>query len=179
VSGTFQRTVLCVRSADEPSYKFLTDRFKATVPKGHPVPLEVYENGEVPDVGAYKGESDQTLVTFDDLTTLTPRQQTPTVDWFTRGRKAAGGCSLVYTTQSYWRTPRTVRLNLSHTTLKRLSSKKDLHTVLRDHGSLGDDKAHTELLYERATAGVSDFFLTTVGGLRGDQFRRNFFEKLE
>jgi hypothetical protein len=94
-------------------------------------------------------------------------------------RRPVGVASLVYITQSYWRTPRTIRLNLSHIILKRLSSKKDLHMILRDHSSLGDDKAHIESLYERATANINDFFLISVDGLKGEQFRRNFFEKLE
>jgi hypothetical protein len=178
VSGTFQKVVLCVRSAGEPLYKYLTDKIKNSLQRGEPSPTEVFENGFTPPVGAYKGKHEQVLVIFGNLTTLPPKQQLPTVDWFTRGRKTAGGCSLVYTTQPYWRTPRTVRLNLTHTTLKRLSNKKDLFAVLRGHGSLGGDKKHTEEVYGESTSNHVDFFVVTVDGLPGEQYRLNFTQKL-
>jgi hypothetical protein len=165
-SNTFGIIVLCVKNADEPLYQFLISKLS-------PENLHVYQNGEIPPLDKYKGEDCQILMVFDDL--VNEKKQDLAREYFIRGRKIAGGISMCYLTQSYFQTDRTIRLQCNYIMLKKLTSTRDLKTILSDF-NLGLDKDYLVELYKVATADKLDFLMIDIDAEPSHRFRKNFLE---
>lgn len=167
MNGTFEKIILCVKSADEPLYKFL----KAKVPPGQ---LEIYENGVVPDVEKYKEQDGQFIIIFDDLV-ADRKAQGAIEQWFLRGRKAGRlGCSMIYLSQSYFRTNKFIRIQQNLVFLKRLTSSRDLNLVISDFGLMGAKKDIVKAYKEVVDESKENFFLIRVEGEPGERFSKNF-----
>jgi hypothetical protein len=119
---------------------------------------------------------EQVLMIFDDLVNM--KNQAPIIEYFIRGRKLAGGISLIYLTQSYFLTPKTIRVNCDYVILKKLNSTKDLTYILREY-NLGVDKKTLLKLYSEATRESSDFLLIDLQGPPTERFRHNFLDIFE
>jgi hypothetical protein len=170
MNKTFQLIVLCCQNSDEPLYQFLKSRLK-------PDELVVYEGGTIPPPSEFDGmDETQVLMIFDDLVNMA--DQRPIVEYFIRGRKLAGGISLMYLTQSYFKTPKTIRINCDYVFLKKLASTKDLSYILSEY-NLGVDKATLLKLYKAATHEQGDFLLIDLQGDPAKRFRHNFLEIFE
>jgi hypothetical protein len=165
MSGTFEKIILCVKNADEPLYKWL----KSKIP---PQQLEVYENGVVPDVDKYKDFNGQMLVIFDDLVGV--KKQDPIVEWYIRGRKIAGGCSMIYLSQSFYKTPKMVRIQMNHIFLKRLTSTRDLNLVMGEYGLLGNKKEIIKMYKDITSESKVPFLLIRTDAEPDERFSKNF-----
>jgi len=171
MNGTFSKIILCVRKADEPLYNYLQSKIKDKDP------IEIYEDGEVPNVDDYAGFDGQILIIFDDL--INKKDQKPIQEFFIRGRKTGGGISSIYCSQSYYKTPKDIRLQMNHIFIKRLNSTRDLHRVLAEH-NLGVDKKLLEQIYNHCTANnKQDFLLLRMDRPPNERFSKNFLEKIQ
>jgi len=161
MDSTFDHIVLCTRNADEPLYNFL----KARIPPGQ---LTIAEGmSEIPALETFV-PGQQYLVIFDDL--CLEKNQAQIAEYFIRGRKVAGGVSCIYISQSYFKIPKTVRINASYIVLKKLSSGRDLHLILNEY-NLGMSRRALHELYLDITKVPEDGLLIDV---TRQQFRRNF-----
>lgn len=164
---TFQKLVLCVKNKDEPLYNFLSEQLKDDE-------LEIYEGiDNVPPVETFDKCDDQILIVFDDL--VLERNQSVIEQYFIRGRKIAGGISCAYLTQSYFQTPKTIRIQCNYILLKKLQSEKDLNLILSEF-SLGLDKKTLLKLYKYATNDQLSFLMIDIGATAENRFRKNFLE---
>jgi len=120
-SGTFGHIYLCVKSTNEPLYKWLIKKLGEDI--------TVYENGEVPPLDTIDKDGEQ-LVIFDDLVNKKSANK-QIEEYFERARKKDMSC--VYLTQSYYKTPKFFRDNISHLIIKKVNSKKDLRLILNEH----------------------------------------------
>lgn len=165
MNGTFSKLVLCAKSVDEPLYQHL-------IKKIDPDYLDIYQNGDVPSVDKYNDFNGQILVIFDDLVNL--KNQQPIIEWFIRGRKIAGGCSMIYLTQSWYKTPKTIRIQCNHIFLKRMTSLRDLTMVISDYG-LGSMKNDIIREYKKITnESKIPFFCIRTDTPKGERFSKNF-----
>lgn len=163
---TFELIILCVKTADEPLYRFLQSK----VPSDQ---LHIYENGKIPPLEEYKSFKGQVLMVFDDLVNETKAQ--PFIqEWFLRGRKLCGGVSMCYLTQSYFKTPKFVRINCNYILLKKLSSVRDLNLILGDY-NLGVSPQELTELYKYATSNHGTLFID-IDAAPENRFRRNLKE---
>lgn len=169
MNGTWQKIVICVKTADEPFYQWL----KGKIPSEQ---LEIFEGGAVPDVEKYKMFEGQMIIIFDDLVGL--KNQKPIEEWFLRGRKCAKGkgCSMVYISQSYFKTPKFIRLQQNYIFLKRLTSARDLNLVINDFGMLGEKKDIIEAYKQTVDESKENFFLIRVEGEPNERFSKNFLD---
>src|SRR6266550_4760968 len=71
----------------------------------------------------------QNLIVFDDY--ITSRDQNKIEDLFIRGRKK--NVSIIYLTQSYYQTPKNIRLQCNYLILFRSCNQREVNTILRDH----------------------------------------------
>lgn len=165
MNNTFEKIILCVKSADEPLYKHLVMK----IPSAQ---LEVYEDGIVPDVNKYKDEKQQMLVVFDDLVNM--KNQTPIIEWYIRGRKIAGGCSMLYLTQSFFKVPKTIRIQCNHIFLKRLTTLRDLNLVISDYGLTGMKKEIIKQYKNITNESKVPFLLIRTDGEPSERFSKNF-----
>jgi hypothetical protein len=168
MSGTFNHMVLCIKTADEPLYRFLKDKLGNA--------LTIYEGIDaIPPVQELSNLG-QALVIFDDL--VNEKKQDIISDYFIRARKIAKGISLCYLTQSYFKTPKIIRIQCNYIVLKKLTSQKDLTMILSDF-SLGVDKKRLVELYKYCTNDQLDFLLVDIDAPAEKRFRKNLTEILE
>jgi DNA helicase HerA-like ATPase len=139
-NGTFTKIVLCVRSIDEPLYLHLRNKLP-------PSSLEIFENGVVPLVDDYKEETGEArLIIFDDLIVM--KSQSPIIEWMIRGRKL--GFSMCYISQSFYKVPKLIRVQMNYIVLKRLTSLKDLKLILGEY-NLSQNKDQIIKIYKDTT----------------------------
>lgn len=168
IQDTFGLIILCTKNSDEPLYNFLRTKIK-------PEQLHIYEDGNVPELEKYKDENCQIFLIFDDLVNESKKKQEPIISWFIRGRKIAGGVSMCYLSQSYFGIPKTIRIQSNYIMLKKLTSTKDLNSILRDF-SLGLSRDELLTLYRYATDDKKNFLLVDIDSPPENRFRRNFLE---
>jgi len=162
--NTWELIILCCKSSDEPLYQWLKSKIPSDM-------LHIYENGVVPKLEDYKNFKGQVLAIFDDL--VNEKKSQPAItEFFIRGRKCCGGISMAYLSQSYFNTPKAIRVNCNYILLKKLSSTRDLKMILGDY-NLGVDKDTLLEIYKVATEDNGTLFIDTDAP-QEDRFRRNF-----
>lgn len=170
MNGTFEKMVLCVKNADEPLYQFL----KMRIPQSQ---LEIFEGGVIPDVDQYKHLDEQILVVFDDLVGM--KNQQPIIEFFIRGRKIAGGCSMVYLTQSWFKVPKIIRIQCNHIFIKRLTSNRDLNLIISEYGYTNMKEDIIRIYKEITQKDKVPFLLIRTDGDPHERFSKNFLQFLE
>ena len=92
-------------------------------------------NDEITPVLEMDYEDNQKLVIFDDY--VCDKNQRQHIDYFIQGRHK--NCSVIYLSQSFYRTPKDIRLNCSHYCLYEFPSSRESNRISSDH-ELGVDK---------------------------------------
>jgi hypothetical protein len=99
--------------------------------KKNPGAMDIYEK-QVPSVDDYMADGGSKLFVCDDM--VGRKEFAPAInDWFVRGRKTKGGCSMVYITQSYFDVDKIVRRSLSNLYLFPSSNQRELRMILQDY----------------------------------------------
>ena len=106
----------------------------------------------------------QNLIVFDDYVTENSCQQ-KIEDLFIRGRKK--NASIIYLTQSYYRTPKNIRLQCDYIILMKSCNQREISLILKEH-SVSDS---IKQKYNYAIQQPYNFFLLD---LKRNQFRKNF-----
>lgn len=88
------------------------------------------------------------VIVFDDFLEASNDEKRIISEYFTQGRHKK--CSVIYLSQSYYRTPKDVRLNSTHFCIFAIPSSRERGSILRD---LGVSKEQ----YNAATAHAHDF----------------------
>jgi hypothetical protein len=169
MKNTFNKIILCVKNKSEPLYEWLEDSLTEDQ-------LEIYEGAEnIPDVDQYDSKDcpEQILAIFDDL--VLDKQQEKITQFFIRGRKISGGISCAYLTQSYYQTPKIIRLNCNYLFIKKLSSERDLNLILSEV-ALGVSKDTLMDIYKRATNEKLNFLMVDIDAPSESRFRINFLK---
>ncbi len=168
-NGTFTKIILCVRSREEPLYLHLIKKIPSPE-------LEVFENGEVPNVDKYNdGSNDARLIVFDDLVVM--KNQQPMVDWMIRGRKS--GFSMCYISQSFYKVPKIIRCQQNYILLKRLTSLKDLKLILSEY-NLSQSKDKIIKIYKDTThENKQNFLCIRTDEEHSKRFSKNFKSYIE
>ena len=97
-------------------------------------------NDEIIPVSEMDYEDNQKLVIFDNY--VCERNQRQLIDYFIQGRHK--NCSVIYLSQSFYKTPKDIRLNCSHYCLYEFPSSRESKRISSE---LGVDKKH----YKAAT----------------------------
>ena len=128
-SKAFHKIYLYAKKLDEPLYKFLIDEWEKRSEKQGKTLIEYSEN--LDDVPSLKSidESIQNLFIFDDMVVEKNLKQIE--ELFVRGRKS--NCSVIFISQSYFRTPQTIRQNSNYFLLTPGLSGKNLTNIAADH----------------------------------------------
>jgi hypothetical protein len=110
----------------------------------------------------------QNLIIFDDF--VTEADQHLIIDLFIRSRKK--NCSLIYLTQSYFSTPKDIRLQCNYFIFYNISNERELSEIQRDH-CLDIDKDTFKTYFNKATLEPYNFFLIDKKS-KELRFRKNF-----
>jgi len=163
--GTFHKIILVTKQPDEPLYRFLQDNVDSEQ-------IDVYSDLEdLTSLEELNEEKDiQYLVIFDDL--VLEKQQRKVEEYFIRARKISGGISCVYLTQSYYKTPKVIRINCNYIILKKISSIRDISLILSEFNLGNISKCRLLEMYEHAiNDDPTNFFLIDINK---SAFRKNF-----
>lgn len=119
----------------------------------------------------------QSLIIFDDM--CNEKNQQIIQELFIRGRKIAGGISLLYLTQSYYKVPKIVRLQCQYIWIIKISGIKDLKMILSEY-SLGGTKENLLNMYNYCcnSGEFGNAFLIDLNTTQNKTYRKNFKEYL-
>lgn len=168
--NTFEEIYLLTRNSDEPLYNLLKEKLRNA--------FKVYEElSEFPTLEEFKEDYKdcQRLIIFDDM--VLNKDQKKMEEYFIRARKL--NCSVIYISQSYFKTPKIIRQNINYCIFKKLSSMRDLNLIMSEY-SLGKEKKDIEKMYLDATSdSLVNFFLIDIDTSPERKFRKNFNEIYE
>ncbi len=92
------------------------------------------------------------LVVFDDM--LLEKNQSKIIEYFIRGRHRSANC--MYLTQSYFDTPKELRINCDYFSIFGLPSQNEVIQLMKEH-SMGMDKDEFKLMFREATKDSNSF----------------------
>lgn len=109
------------------------------------------------------------LVIFDDM--ILEKNQARIIEYFIRGRHRSANCC--YLTQSYFYTPKELRLNCDYFSIFGLPSQNEVVQLMKEH-SMGMDNKCFKQMYFTATRDKNDFLHIDRKTSAGDMtFRKN------
>lgn len=155
---TFNKIILCVKDRHEPLYDLLKKKLKdQLIVFDGDIPVPGTKKGMQPNVPPLNdlntdGDDEAILVIFDDL--CLDGNQDRIGQYFIRGRKK--NVSSIYITQSYFKCPKTIRLQCQYFLFKANANKRDLACILRE-SMLEESINELMSMYRRATQSFEDF----------------------
>ena len=123
----YDKIYLYSKFLEQPKYQYLKDKLEEV---SRIVGYDVMEcsNDEVVPLDDLPNNN-QKLVIFDDFLC---EKQKRLIDYFISGRNK--NCSVIYLSQSFYKTPRDIRLNCSHFCLIDVQDKREKRTISDDLG---------------------------------------------
>ena len=94
----------------------------------------IYSDNEIVPVENMESEA-QKIIIFDDF--VCEKNQKPLIDYFIRGRHK--NCSVIYLSQSFYGTPKDIRLNCSHFCIYEFLSCNERNLISRELGVNKED----------------------------------------
>ena len=134
----YDKVYLYAKNIEQSKYRDMIDMFQ---PISKEVGYDVIEasNDQIIPVSDLTDDN-QKLVIFDDF--VCEKNRNPLVDYFIRGRQK--NCSVIYLSQSYYKTPKDIRLNCSHFCIYDFPLNNERSLICRENNI-------PKQLYEKAT----------------------------
>jgi len=152
---TYDKLYVYAKDLRESKYAFLQD-----LVKDFPEEALFSEANDIVSVDELDS-TQQNLIIFDDH--LTQKHQGNIIDLFIRGRKK--NASIIYLTQSYYGTPKNIRLQCDYIILMKSCNQREINTILKEHA------VDIKKKYDQAVKHRFNFFLIDI---RKNEFRKNF-----
>lgn len=158
----FDKLFLYAKNLEQSKYQDLINKFGEI---SHQIGYNVMEcsNDDIIPVVDLDNES-QKVVIFDDF--VCEKNQRPIIDYFIRGRHK--NCSVIYLSQSYYKTPKDIRLNCSHFCVYEFPSTNERGLITRELGV-------TKEQYDRAVNKPYSFLYVDKPDKK---ITRNFYGKI-
>ena len=154
---------LYAKNLEQEKYQILMKKMnEASEELGYSV-MEV-SNDKIIPITHLPYENNQKIIIFDDY--ICEKNQREIVDYFIQGRHK--NCSVIYLSESFYKTPRHIRLNCSHYCIYDFPSSRERNMISSE---LGVDKEK----FKKATRKPYSFLYVDKPKKR---VKRNFYEKL-
>jgi energy-coupling factor transporter ATP-binding protein EcfA2 len=156
--------------ATEPLYDFLTSQLSSDLLT---ISYDLDDLRNFDDKNYYG----QTLLVVDDM--CLEKNQECISELYIRGRKICGGVSLLYLSQSYFKIPKTIRLQSDYIFILKVGAVRDLKMILSEY-SLQATKQQLTNMYNYCcnSSQFGEFFLTDLKNTQDKTYRKNFTEFL-
>ena len=165
-NDTFGHIYVCYKTM-EPLYEFLEKKIGAKYITFYTSLSQVPQPNEMP-------KDKQILLVFDDMVNESDKAHQIVKEYMIRGRKIGKGVSTLYLSQSFFKIPKIVRLQLNYLIILKLSSVRDLNLMLSDF-SLGVDRDELAMIYKDATKVKFDFLKVDIdNGDNNKKFSKNW-----
>ena len=130
----FDEIYLYTRNLEQDKYKKLMQKMRELSSKvGYEI-LHV-SNDEITPVSEMDYEDNQKVVVFDDY--VCDKNQRQLIDYFIQRRHK--NCSVIYLSQSFYKTPKDIRLNCSHYCLYEFPSSRESNRISSELGVNKED----------------------------------------
>ena len=128
----YDEIFLYAKNLDQEKYQILIDEMNK-ISKELGFAIITVSNDKIIPINNLGYEDNQKLVIFDDY--VCEKNQREIVDYFIQGRHK--NCSVIYLSQSFYKTPRDIRLNCSHYCIYEFPSSRERNMISSE---LGVDK---------------------------------------
>ena len=175
---------LYAKDTDEKKYQYLISKREQAGIKNLNDPHAFIKyssdmNDLLDDINNYnKNRDKKVLITFDDMIVDIMRSEKFTAivkELFIRCKKL--NISIVFITQSYFRTPKDARLNSTHYILMKISNKKELKSIAEENSGHLDFKDFLKI-YNYCTKEPHSFMLVDTRPTARVTFKKNFNESI-
>ena len=158
----FDKIYLYAKNLEQSKYRNLMKEFE---PWSEEAGYDIIEasNDKIIPVKNLNGDN-QKIAIFDDF--VCDKNQKPIENYFMQGRHK--NCCAIYLSQSYYKTPKDIRLNCSHFVIYDFPSTNEKSLICRENNV-------SEQLYERATRDPYDFIYINKPK---KQVKKNFNETI-
>ena len=127
----YDEIYLYARNLEQDKYKRLIQKMRELSMKlGLRYDILHVSNDEITPVTEMDYEDNQKLVLFDDY--VCDKNQRQIIDYFIQGRHK--NCSVIYLSQSFYKTPKDIRLNCSHYCLYEFPSSRESNRISSELG---------------------------------------------
>lgn len=168
----FDRVILVLKNPDQPSWEAFIDRIREVAEENDlgPVCTVVNDTAQIPSIESLDSNL-QNIIIFDDF--VAEKTENPAiVKYWVRSRHK--NVSAFYLAQSFYLTPKTIRMNSTYYILYGGMPRRELDQLYRDVAP-GLDKEAFIKLYEAATQERhSFFFIDKNNPVRKKRFRKEF-----
>ena len=174
---------LYAKDTDEKKYQYLINKREQAEIKNLNDPHAFIEyssdmNDVLDDINYNKNRDKKVLIIFDDMIADIMRSEkfkAIVKELFVRCRKL--NISIVFITQSYFRTPKDVRLNSTHYILMKIGNKKELKSIAEENSGHLDFKDFLKI-YNYCTKEPYSFMLVDTRPTARVTFKKNFNEPI-
>ena len=130
----YDEIYLYARNLEQDKYQKLIQKMREL---SHKVGYEILHvsNDEITPVTEMDYEDNQKLVIFDDY--VCDKNQRQLIDYFIQGRHK--NCCVIYPSQSFYKTPKDIRLNCSHYCLYEFPSSRESNRISSELGVSKED----------------------------------------
>ena len=158
--------------AEEPLYYYLESQIHSDLLT---IKYDLDECKKFPDENYYG----QSLCIFDDMVNESEKDQKCIAELFVRGRKLQGGVSLLYLTQSYFKVPKTIRLQTQYVFILKVSGMRDLTMILSEYSLNATTEQLTNMYnYCCNSRTFGNFMLIDLVAAQDKTYRKNFKQYL-
>lgn len=173
--GIFDRIVLLAKDLTEPLYQHLITTYDK-IEKKYKIKmfLAIDSINDLPSPEDFDQKLNN-LVICDDLICESQKDLKKVGAFWTWARKRE--VSMVFISQSYFMIPKVIRQNSTYVVIKKVSTPKDLKSMLKEHALGGANIDQLTAMYNHALQGdahTSFFMIDTLTSNPGLRFRSNF-----
>ena len=125
----YDKIYIYAKNLEQSKYQLLIDKMNKIATKNEVLLDDIIEssNDEIIPVSEMDSEC-QKVIVFDDY--VCEKNQNDIIDYFIRGRHK--NCCVIYLTQSYYKTPKDIRLNCSHYIFFETPSKREADSICNE-----------------------------------------------
>ena len=143
----YDEIYLYAKNLDQEKYQNLMKKMNEISRNAADYDIMTVSNDKIIPINDIDYEDNQKLIIFDDY--VCEKNQRQIVDYFIQGRHK--NCSVIYLSQSFYKTPRDMRLNCSHYCIYEFPSSRERNMISSE---LGVDKEK----FKKATKKKYSFF---------------------
>ena len=125
----YDEIYLYVKNLDQEKYQKLMNKMNE-MSRNAGYDIMTVSNDKINPIGDMDYEDNQKLVIFDDY--VCEKNEGQIVDYFIQGRHK--NCSVIYLSQSFYKTPRDIRLNCSHYVVFEFPSSRERNMISSELG---------------------------------------------
>ena len=160
----YDEIYLYARNLEQNKYRKLMKKMREL---SHKLGYEILNvsNDEITPVTEMDYEDNQKIVIFDDY--VCDKNQRQIIDYFIQGRHK--NCSVIYLSQSFYKTPKDIRLNCSHYCLFEFPSSREANRISSELGVDKEDykeatrKTYSFLYVDKPKKRIAQDFYGAVG----------------